>query len=85
MLIVLLIILILGYAGNGFKGLSLPVTDFLFLISRYYQWILTFVIVVPLAITMALLWKTKEVILSVFLLRRARTKTNRQVIPQCYI
>ncbi len=63
MLIVLLIILILGYAGNGFKGLSLPVTDFLFLISRYYQWILTFVIVVPLAITMALLWKTKEVIL----------------------
>jgi hypothetical protein len=76
MLIVLLIILILGYAGNGFKGLSRPVADFLFLISSYYQWILTFVIVVPLAITMALLWKTKEVILTGVFIEACKDKNK---------
>lgn len=77
MLAGLLVVLILGYAGNGFKNLPAPIGDLLFLLSRYYQWILTFIVVVPLAITMALLWKTKEVILTGIFIDVCKSKNDK--------
>lgn len=64
MLTLLLVILFLGYAGNFLKDSPLFLNQVLVIISRFYQWIMTFIIVVPLAITMALIWKTRETILT---------------------
>ncbi|MGC8742591.1 MAG: hypothetical protein ACP5T0_01765 [Verrucomicrobiia bacterium] len=64
LLSLLLIILFLGYAGNFFKDLPESLSQFLFTMSRFYQWIMTVIIVIPIAMTMALIWKTREIILA---------------------
>ncbi len=40
------------------------VIDFLVLWERVGQWVMLFLVLLPIAMTMALMWKTKEVILS---------------------
>jgi hypothetical protein len=64
MFLLLLIILFLAYLDNFFKDLPGTVSEFLITVSRFHQWIITVVIVIPLAMTMALLWKTRETILT---------------------
>ncbi|MGB9602196.1 MAG: hypothetical protein ACP5MG_06505 [Verrucomicrobiia bacterium] len=64
MFLLLLIILFLAYLDNFFKDLPDTVSEFLITVSRFHQWIITVVIVIPLAMTMALLWKTRETILT---------------------
>jgi len=61
----LALLLLLAVAYVGFSQLSQPPPSlgiFLFWIGRASKWLLIFFALLPLAMTMALIWKTKEVI-----------------------
>lgn len=63
-LLVLLILLAAAYIGmSQIKSVPVGMDTILFLIDRIGPWLLLFLGLLPLAMTMALLWKTKEVIL----------------------
>ncbi|HTI98124.1 MAG TPA: hypothetical protein VL527_04395 [Dongiaceae bacterium] len=64
-LLLLLLLLMAGYfVLNQFSILPLWVQLSLNTISRQGLWVLVFLVLLPLAMTMALLWKIKEVILA---------------------
>lgn len=64
-LLLLLLLLMAGYfVLNQFSTLPLWVQLSLNTISRQGLWVLVFLVLLPLAMTMALLWKIKEVILA---------------------
>jgi hypothetical protein len=57
--------LLIGYfALAGVTRVPQIVIEFLVIWERFGQWITLFLILLPIAMTMALIWKTKEVILS---------------------
>lgn len=63
-LLVLLILLAAAYIGmSQIRSVPVGMDEILFIIDRIGPWLLLFLGLLPLAMTMALLWKTKEVIL----------------------
>jgi hypothetical protein len=64
-LLIACITLLLGYFLLT-RATHLPhlIIDFLVLWERVGQWVMLFLVLLPIAMTMALMWKTKEVILS---------------------
>jgi hypothetical protein len=56
-------LLILFFVWLRFPSLAPPFADFLMLVDRVGLWLIIFLVLLPLAMTMALLWKIKEVIL----------------------
>lgn len=63
-LLVLLILLAAAYIGmSQIRSVPVGMDTILFIIDRIGPWLLLFLGLLPLAMTMALLWKTKEVIL----------------------
>jgi hypothetical protein len=63
-LLVLLLFFTIGFlALTALPQLTAPAGRLLFLIGRFSNLLLIFFILLPLAMTMALIWKTKEVIL----------------------
>lgn len=64
-LLVLLLLFSIGFQWlTQMPHLLLPVGKLVFVISRFSSLLLIFFILLPLAMTMALIWKTKEVILN---------------------
>ncbi len=63
-LLVALLFLLIGFIGlTQMPHLSPPIGRLLFWVNRFSNLLLIFFILLPLAMTMALIWKTKEVIL----------------------
>jgi hypothetical protein len=63
-LLVLLLFFVMGFIWlRDMPHPSLPAGKLIFLANRFSNLLLVFFILLPLAMTMALIWKTKEVIL----------------------
>lgn len=71
LLVMLLLIAVLAICMTRLPELPLPAGRLMPLISRFSSLVLVFFILLPLAMTMALIWKTKEVILDAVFGRRS--------------
>lgn len=64
-LMLTLVLLVLGYFGlQEVNELPIPVIQALEAIDQHRRWLLIFFVVLPVAMTMSLLWKVKEIVLT---------------------